>query len=812
MNDLRFALRQLARKPGFTAMVVITLALGIGVTTAIFSVVNAALLRPLPYEAPEELVRLYTEFPKFANGGLRRFSVSPPEFVNFRRDAKSWQAIEAYNSTGVNLSGAADPVRVRACMVSEGLLSTLGIPPLMGRVVNASDTVFGAPRVVVLSYALWQSAFAGNTNVIGREILVENEKATVVGIMPKRFTFPVGDPSETQLWAALQLDPANMFPGNHFLNLLGRLKRGTTLAQARGEIAALVKRSTETSPPNTHNFHAEFHPIVSYGLHDEIMRNVKPALQMLLGAVCFVLLIACVNVGNLLLARAEHRQREIAIRSAIGAGFWRLVRQFITEGIALSLLGALAGLFLAYHGLEFAKSAAGGNLPRASEIGIDLNVCLFTVALSILTGTLFGLTPIAHVIAGKEYLALKSASASTTGSARAHRFQQALVVTEMALALMLLVGAGLMIRAFWLLQRVDGGFNPDHVLTASVSFPRFNLSGEEAGEVWTRLDEKLRAEPGVDAIGLATGLAPVYDANFNDTEIEGYVNTPNGRPQNVDYYQTVTAGFFPAMGFKLADGRFFDGRDSFETLNVCVINQTMARAFWGNKNAVGRRLRPGFDGPWVTVVGVIEDAKNAGLDRPAGTEVYLLHNQRPSDPPRSMFVAVKSHADIFALAKMIRTQVQAVAPGAAVSRMQTMDEIVAASRARPRFLTQLLGMFSLTALVLASIGIYGVISYSVAQRTREFGVRMALGAQTSDVLRLVLRRGVMLTLSGLLIGLLGAIVLTRFLASLLFGVTPTDPVTFTVVPLVLAGVALLASYFPARRATRVDPLQALRYE
>ncbi|HEY6227995.1 MAG TPA: ABC transporter permease, partial [Verrucomicrobiae bacterium] len=614
-----------------------------------------------------------------------------------------------------------------------------------------------------------------------------------------------------ELWGALRLDPASSNRGSHFVQVLGRLKPNVTLEQARQEIAAIVDASTKLAGPNTHLFHNEFHPLVSYGFHDEIVRTVKPALQMLFGAVCFVLLIACVNVGNLLLARAEHRQREIAIRSAIGAGFWRLVRQFVIEGTVLSILGAALGIFLAYHGLEFVKSSAQENLPRATEISIDTNVILFTMGLSVLTGILFGLTPIAHVLHGKEYLALKSAAASTTGTAGAHRFQQSLVVAEMALALMLLVGAGLMLRGFWLLQRVDAGFDSQNVITAMVSGSR-NTDDGETTKTWLLLEERLRAIPGVDSIGLSTGLPPVYDPNYNDTDIEGYVGGEGKRPANVDYFQTVSPGFFKTMRMRLVEGRFIDERDSLETPDVCVINQTMARAFWEDKSAIGRRVRPGNNGPWCTIVGVIQDAKNGGLDRPPGTELYLPFNQRQAFNWRTRYISARSHGDLAAVAAQIRKVVQSVAPGMPVSRIRTMDEIVAASRSRPRFLTELLGVFSITALILASVGIYGVISYSVAQRTREFGVRMALGAGTADVLRLVLSRGMRLTLSGLLIGLIGAVALTRFMSALLFGVTPTDPVTFIIVPAVLALVALAASYLPARRATRVDPLNALRYE
>jgi len=535
---------------------------------------------------------------------------------------------------------------------------------------------------------------------------------------------------------------------------------------------------------------------------------------MLLGAVCFVLLIACVNVANLLLVRADGRQREIAIRGALGASLGRLTFQFVMEGVVLSFVGAALGLLLAQGGLHLIKGASETSIPRAAEITIDAPVFLFAAAVCVLTGILFGLTPIAHVAKQNLQGALKSAAASTTGSSRTQRFRHALVVSELAIALMLLIGAGLMLRAFWKLQEVNPGFNPAHVVTASVALPRASYPNNASKmSFWSRLEERMAALPGVESAALVSGLPPRKSTSYTTTDVEDYTPVEGGPVENVDFYQSVSKHYFKTFGVRLIEGRVFDERDGPETPDVVVINQTMARTFWGNNSPLGRRVRPGGGtNAWCTIIGVVEDVKNHGLDKPTGTEIYLARGQTYAQGDRTFFIAVRSRSAASAVIKALRWELRELDPTLPLARVRTMEEVMSAAQSRPRFLTLLLILFSTVALVLAAVGIYGVISYSVAQRTKEFGVRIALGAQRADVLGIVLRSGMLLTIIALVVGLGGAFLLTRFLSTLLFGVTPTDPFTFVAVSILLASIAFLATYIPARRATKVDPMVALRYE
>jgi putative ABC transport system permease protein len=535
----------------------------------------------------------------------------------------------------------------------------------------------------------------------------------------------------------------------------------------------------------------------------------------LLGAVCFVLLIACVNVANLLLARAEARQREIAIRGALGAGLRRLASQFITEGFVLSFAGAALGLLLALGGLQLVKSASEASIPRASEIALDARVLFFAIGICVATGIAFGLTPLLHLAKQNLQGALKSAAASTTGTTGTQRFRHALVVSELALALVLLIGTGLMLRAFWNLQQVRAGFDPAGVTTALLALPRLSYPNDQSRkDFWTRLEERLKTLPGVENAALTTGLPPAKSAFFNTTEIEGFVPVPGGPEQNVDFPQTVSKDYFKTFGIRLVEGRLFDERDTAGAPDVVIVNQTMARTFWGNDSPVGRRVRRGIGGTnvWCTVIGVVEDVKNHGLAQATGTELYYARGQTYARGDGRFYMAVRSRSGSSAVLQALRRVVRELDPSLPLSRIRTMDEVVSAAQSRPRFLTLLLTLFSSAALALAAVGIYGVISYSVAQRTKEFGVRMALGAQRSDVFGIVLGRALLLALVGIGIGLIGALTLTRFLSTLLFGVTATDPATFVAVSILLVLVAFLASYIPARRATRVDPMVALRYE
>ena len=814
MQDLKYGVRMLLAKPGFTAVAVLTLALGIGATTAIFSVVNTVLLRALPYAHSDRMVRVYTEFPNFPDGGLRRFWASAPEYLDIRREAKSWDSMDGWVNSGVNLAGQADPVRATASFITGGLLPSLGVSPLLGRAITPADDDPAAPLTADISYGLWQRAFGGDPHIVGRETLLNGRKGTIIGVMPKDFHFPPGEVDAPEVWVPLQIDPAK--PGgraSHFLSLLGRLRPGVSLTQAQSELDALVQEWGKLDTMKAHYLSPKNHPLVSYPFQEEIVRGVRSALLMLLGAVALVLLIACVNVAILLLVRAEGRQREVAIRSAMGAGLARLVRQFVTEGVILSLPGAVLGLALAYIGLGLVKTTAAISIPRASEIDIDPRVLLFALAISVLTGVFFGMAPLAHLAVSNLHEALKAAGGATTAAAGAKRFRHGLVVVELALALMLLIATGLMVRAFWKLQEVDAGFDPHHVLTMRVALPG-SVYGDNAKVLsfWTRLQDRISSLPGVKAGAIATGLPPLRQLNANDTQIENFVQVKGGPIQNVDFWQIVTKDYFKAAGVRLIEGRLFDERDGPGAPDVAIVNQTMARTFWNHRSPVGRRVRPGFTDPWCTVVGVVADVKNAGLDKPAGTELYLPFNQPQGLGNNRFSIVVRSAGDLTSLIGAVRREVRDLDPTIPVANVRTMDEVMSAAQSRPRFLTALLTLFSSVALILAAVGIYGVIAYSVAQRTKEFGLRMALGAERGDLLKLVVGQGLILVAAGVLLGLGGALSFTRFLSSLLYGVRPTDPITFSVVPLVLGAVALLASYLPARRATKVDPMVALRYE
>jgi predicted permease len=814
-QDIQFALRMMRKNLGFTTAAVLCLMLGIGATTGIFTVVNAVLLQPLPYSRPEQLIRIYTEFPTFPNGGLHRFWTSGPEFLDLRRDTHSWASLDAWITAGANLAGKTQPVRVAAAYVSGGLLQTLGVTPVKGRLISQSDDAPGAPVVADISFGTWQSVFANDPNVVGRETYLDGLKCTIIGVMPKGFQFPPGEQEPAQIWTALHLDPAK--PGNrggHNYFLLGRLKPGVSAGAAQGELASLVQSYGEKKVPKVHSFDPKNHTIVSFPLQAEVVSSVRPALLMLLGAVVFVLLIASVNVANLLLARAEARRREIAIRGALGAGLVRLARQFVTEGILLALCGGILGVGLSLGCVRLVQLTNAGGIPRADEITMDWRVLVFTLGTSVVTGILFGLAPLAPLLVSGISESLKDTAGSTTAAAGAQIFRRVLVAGELAMALVLLIGCGLMVRAFWKLQEVHTGLNADNVITMHVSLPSGTYTdAAKITDFWTRLDGRLTSLPAVQSAALVSGLAPMRPPNMNDTDIEGFVPTEGGPIQNVDFYQAVSKDYFATMGIRLMDGRLFDGRDVQGAPDAVIINKTMAMTFWPNQNAVGRRVRPGGAKDWSTIVGIVDDVKNAGLDRPAGTEIYLPYQQPGGKGSSDMYVAMRAQAgDPRSLAGAVREQLNEIDPSLPLADVRLMEDVLTRAQARPRFLTLLLTLFSGVALAIATVGIYGVVSYSVARRTKEFGLRMVLGAQGGDVLGLVMKQGAGMVAIGIAVGLATAFALTRLMASLLFGVTATDIPTFVSVTIILFGVALAACYIPARRATRVDPIQTLRYE
>jgi predicted permease len=816
-QDLQFALRMMRKNLGFTAAAVLCLMLGIGATAGIFTVVNAVLLQPFPYSHPEQLVRVYTEFPTFPNGGLPRFWTSAPEFFDLRRDTHSWASLDAWQVGGTNLGGKTQPVRVTAAYVSGGLLETLGVTLVSGRLISAADDVPGAPLVADISYGTWKTVFGGDPEIVGRETRLDGKKCTIVGVMPAPFQFPPGESDPPKVWAPLQLDPATQTNrGGHNYYLLGRLKPGVSTAAAQGELAALVQSYGEHRSPKTHSFSPKDHTIVSYPLQAEVVSSVRPALLVLLGAVAFVLLIASVNVANLLLARAEARRKEIAIRGAMGAGLGRLARQFVTEGILLALCGAIPGLALAYGGVRLVQLTNAGGIPRADEIVMDSRVLLFTLGTSLVTGAIFGLAPLVPLLVSGISGSLKDASGSTTAAGGGQLFRRALVVSELAMALVLLIGCGLMLRAFWKLQEVHSGMAPDNVVTMRVSLPSGTYTDNKTiAGFWERFEEQITSLPGVRSAALVYGMPPMRAPNMNDTGFEGFVKREGGPLENVDFDQVVTKDYFTTMGIRLMEGRFFDDRDTAAGSPVVVVNSTLARTFWPNQSAIGKHVRPnsGSKDPWSTVVGVVDDVKNAGLDRPAGAELYLAYGQAETFGLTDMYVVMRAQSgDSRNLVGAVRERLNVMDSSLPLSDVRMMDDVMERAQARPRFLTLLLTLFSLMALAIATVGIYGVVSYSVARRTKEFGLRMVLGAQGGDLLGLVMKQGAGMVLIGLAAGLITALALTRLMASLLFGVGATDAATFASVTAVLAAVALAACYVPARRAMRVDPMQTLRYE
>ena len=815
VQNVRYTLRMLGNARGFTSIAVLTLGLGIGSSTAIFSVVHSVLFRPLGYTEPERLVQVYTEFPKQGTKGLQRFWSSRPEYLELKRDLSSWQTFDAWSATGANIGGGAEPVRVEAAQVTGTLLQTMGVQPVQGRLIQPADDAFGAPLTAVLAYSLWQRAFGGDPRIVNREILYNGEKCSVLGVMPADFRFPPGVPDPPQVWIPWRMDPADANWGNHQLYLVGRLKPGTTPSQASAEMANYVRKTGALATMKSHNLHPKNHPLVSYSFQEEVARGVRKSLLLLLGAVGIVLLIACVNVANLLLARAEARQREVAVRSALGAGTGRLLAQFVTEGLILSVFGTLAGFLLAFGGVRLIVSTQAGILPRASEIGLHLPTLLFAIALMALTGIAFGLAPFVHLMRGSTSQSLKSGSGRNTAAGSSLWFRRFLVVGEISLALVLLIGAGLMVQAFWRLQRNDPGFSAERVLTMRVALPKAQYpKPDDVFAYWDRLLRKVKDVPGVASVSIADGLPPNRPIDANDTEIEGLQPMPGGPSNNIDFWNVVTPGYFESMGIRLHEGRLLDRRDGEGAAPSVVVNQTMEHLYYGDQSAIGRRIRPGFTDPWRTIVGVVSDARNAGLDKPAGTEIYMPLQQVRSfgDGLSVQNIVVLASGDPGALVGPVTTAIRSLDPAIPIARIRTMEELLQGEQARPRFLSLVLALFSALALALAAVGLYGVISYSVAQRTGEFGIRIAVGASTGQVQGIVVKEGLMLGLIGVGVGALSAALLTHSIQALLFGIHAADPWTFGLMSLALLAVVLAASYFPARRVTHIDPIVALRAE
>jgi putative ABC transport system permease protein len=799
LNDLRYAFRQLTKSPGFAAVTILTLALSIGACTAIFSVVNAVLLRPLDYPDPARLVVIReTQLPEFPE-----FSVSPPNYLDWEKQTKSFENLAAYSGSRINLTGDGEPQQLIGVKATARYFDVYGIKPALGRTFLPEEDAPGKNHVVVLSYPFWHRVFGGAADVVGRPIQLNGEPYTVVGIAPLGF----GIASKVDAWMPMAFDPketANDNRGAHYLNVAGRLRPGVTVAQAEAELKVLAAQLATQYPDSNKGWGIFMMPLQDYSV-----RDVRTVLYTLLGAVGCVLLIACANIANLLLARATARHREISIRAALGASRARLVRQLLTESVLLALCGGLAGMLLARWGLDALLALAPANLPRVTDIHLDAGVLVFSLALSVITGLVFGIAPAWLAARADVNEALKQGSrGSTEGGARG-RLRSALVVIEVTFALMLLGGAGLLARSFMQLAHVDPGFTPENATVLRLSLPQKKYALPEQQTAFAdALLERMKTLPGVQAAGLTHSMPLVSDyvLGFN---IEGRPAIAPSDLPSTNYY-AVTPEYFRAMGIRLVRGRIFTARDDAKAPRVAIINETMARQHFPNEDPIGKRINI-TNGPdtWREIVGIVGDIKQYGVDKATSNQSYEPFAQVPFS---SLNVVIRTSGPPAALLGAIRPTVYAVDKDQPIGAIRPLEEIMADSIARQRFAMTLLTVFSLVALVIAAVGIYGVMAYSVVQRTGEFGIRMALGAQQRDVLRLVLAQGGRLVGLGLIIGLAATLAASRAMGSMLFNTSAQDPLTLGTITLLLAAVALVACLLPASRATKVNPIEALRAE
>ncbi len=804
-QDLRYGARMLLKNPGFTLVAILTLAIGIGANTAIFSIVNGVLLKPLPYRAPEQLLRIYER-----SETQPKFPMAIGNFQDYRAQNTTLEGLALYTRQDMELSQDNRPERLAALGVTAGFFELLGAKPLLGREFRREDELPGNGSIVILSHKLWERRFNSDSAIVGKSITLSGRPFTVVGVMSPGVQHIGGDYRSTahgesvDVWGPLEVPP-QAGRGAHFCNAVGRLKPGVSIAQADADLNSIAERLAQQYPNTNRPWR-----IATKSLHNEIVGNSRTSLLVLFGAVFFVLLIACVNVANLLLARATAREREIAIRTSVGAGRGRIVRQLLTESLLLALISSALGILLAQWAIDALRLLGPEQLPRLQAISLDGRILLFTLGLTVLTGFLFGLAPALQ--AGQVNLnELLKEGGRAGASNRQRRLRDALVVVEVALALVLLVGAGLLIRSFWKLNQTDPGFNPDNVLTTSLTLPRARYDTPEKVTAFQQLLlKKMAALPGVQSAGLTSDLPWTgYDENAGFT-IEGKTFPPNAGPGG--RYHFVSADYFSTTGVPLVAGRFFTANDGLNSPNVVLINRSMAELYWPGESAVGKRFtfsNQPKEKDWYNIVGVVGDVKDFPTSTAAVPAFYWPTMQQA---PRQTILAVRSTAHPTALIEAVRNQVRLLDKDLPLADVRMLDTVAATAVAGRRFTLWLVGFFALMALLLSAIGIYSVLSYLVAQRTHEIGVRMALGAQFSDVLRMVLRQGMALVFVGVALGVVGALALTRLMKGLLFEVRASDPMTFVLVAAILASVALIACYLPARRATKVDPMIALRYE
>ncbi len=833
--DLRYALRMMTKPVGLTAVLAVTLALGIGASTTIFSVVNSVVLKPLPYEQPDRLVRVYTEFHGM---GLERFWVSAPEYDDFEKACRSCESVGGWAQGTASLSGGDRPVRIQAAYLTYQVLPMLGVKPLLGRWFDKSEDrqldqgKLGAlayeDTVILLGYDVWQRAFGGDPSVIGRKITLDAMPVTVIGVMPKGFDFL----DRQEAWVPLSWDLQKLNRGGHQMNVIAKLPPDTTIETLREELIALSAQWGKQVGPRRHAitvdnpYDPRSHPMIAVPFQADLVGSLSTTLWLLQGAVLLVLLIAIVNVANLLLARSETRTREVAVRHALGASRGRLLRQFLTESLLLGVIGGGLGILVAVWAVDGITALIPKSAPRANEIVLDAKAVIFAVACSFAAAMLFGMAPIFHARRNDIHGALKDGGPRMTGSRARLRVRRALVIAEISLAVVLVIGCTVMVRSFLKLQKVDLGFDPQNVLTLELELPQKRYPGTTGDVFWHRLDEKLRALPGIKNVSLMRGLPPSRPINANDIAFPGRTPKPDGPAWNVDYWQMVGDDWVETLGVKIVKGRGFTRSDTAESPQVVMINEAFAERFFPGEDPIGKQvemyqMREPKPKVFQTVVGVVGNMKQAGIDKPSGTEIYIPTWQAtmfddPPDSARILWVVLRTDGDPEGMAPTVTRTIADLDPTLPISSMRPMDDVMWEAVARPRFLTFLLTSFAGLALLLAAVGIYGVMAHTVAQRTHEIGLRVALGAQPAHVRSMVLRQaGVLVGIgvaTGLGVTLLLQLLLGDKLASVFYGAELAQPVLLIGVAVTVSVTALLATWIPARRATRVEPTVALRSE
>jgi putative ABC transport system permease protein len=799
-QDLRYALLQLRRTPGFTAVAVLTLALGIGANTAIFSVVNSVLLRPLPYRQPDRLVSIDLDALDYGGSYLQLRERARTMDVAAYRPA-------AYGSVGLSLTGSGEPVQLQGTAITSNLFGLLGVDAAIGRTFLPSESQPGRDAVVVLSYELWQARFGGDPSIVGSQIRLGSTSRTVVGVMPPHLHFPS---ATTQLWVPMVLDPANRTElWSIGANMIGRLRPGVELARARAEVSNLAPQMLRLFP---WSMPAEYgREATAVPLRDMVVGSVRPMLLVLLGAVAMVLLMACVNVMNLLLVRTAARRRELAIRTALGAGRRRLMRQLLTESVLLAGIGGAAGLLLASWGVRAVTGLLPPGTPRLDEISIDGGVLAVTLAVALATGLVLGVVPAFRAARSEAQTVLKEGGRGSSAGRERRRLSGVLVISELALAVVLATGAGLLVRSFWRLLQTDPGFRTEQLVSASIAPPTFRYSDDVSQrEFYKALLLRLETIPGVRMSAITTRLPFGGNSYGSVFKIDGRPNpAQTGDWPFADIGAVVSSEYFRTLSVPLLRGRAFTEADREGALPVVVINESLAHHYWPDQDPIGKRIQQPGDTTWATIVGIVADVKHEKLSEGTKGAIFWPLLQHHVDHPS---IVVRTDASPDAVAASLRGAVADVDADTPVSDIRTMDQLISSSLSQPRTAMTLLAAFGMLALVLGAVGIYGVIAYAVSQRTHEIGVRIALGARPGDMIRMVIEQGGILAFIGIVVGLVGAFALTRLLAALLYGVSPLDPATFITAPIVLMCVALLATSLPARRAARVDPVVALREE